>query len=254
MSEQQSSADSATLQAVLLHTLTDIAAKRYDVNANIEDICSMAQSALSLAAEAQPKAAIMTRYGEPAIPVAIKAIRAWQANRATSFTPTDILTDCGDAILAALTGAVPMVSASVREAAERVLATAQSADEEQTQALGDLRSALDAEPQTAPKLEALESCKGEQLKFEEWAAAEKYDMHEHPLHYLFMDDKTNAARQGWKAALRYAATVIAGAQCQAVSTERLYTLKEATTALEQAIQTLTRPLLSPTDKANGGQS
>jgi hypothetical protein len=72
-------------------------------------------------------------------------------------------------------------------------------------------------PQTAPKLEALESCKGEQLKFEEWAAAEKYDMHEHPLHYLFMDDKTNAARQGWKAALRYAATVIAGAQCQAVS-------------------------------------
>jgi hypothetical protein len=72
-----------------------------------------------------------------------------------------------------------------------------------------------AVPQTAPKLEALESCKGEQLKFEEWAAAEKYDMHEHPLHYLFMDDKTNAARQGWKAALRYAATVIAGAQCQA---------------------------------------
>jgi hypothetical protein len=78
-------------------------------------------------------------------------------------------------------------------------------------------STIPAEPQSAPKLEALESCKGEQLKFEEWAAAEKYDMHEHPLHYLFMDDKTNAARQGWKAALRYAATVIAGAQCQAVS-------------------------------------
>jgi hypothetical protein len=73
------------------------------------------------------------------------------------------------------------------------------------------------EPQSAPKLEALESCKGEQLKFEEWAAAEKYDMHEHPLHYLFMDDKTNAARQGWKAALRYATTAIAGTQSQAVS-------------------------------------
>jgi hypothetical protein len=48
--------------------------------------------------------------------------------------------------------AVSAVSASVREAAERVLATAQSADQEQTQALGALRSALDAEPQTAPPM------------------------------------------------------------------------------------------------------
>jgi hypothetical protein len=49
-----------------------------------------------------------------------------------------------------------------------------------------------------------QDCDGkEQLAFEAWAIGERYDMHEHPLHYLFMDKKTNAARQGWKAALKY---------------------------------------------------
>jgi hypothetical protein len=48
-----------------------------------------------------------TRYDEPAIPHAIKAITAWQANKATSYTPTDVLNDCGDAILAALYAAEP---------------------------------------------------------------------------------------------------------------------------------------------------
>jgi hypothetical protein len=55
--------------------------------------------------------------------------------------------------------------------------------------------------------EALEPCKIEHTKFEEWAASEGYDMHEHPLHYLFMDPKTNAARKGWKAALQYIAAL-----------------------------------------------
>ena len=49
-----------------------------------------------------------------------------------------------------------------------------------------------------------QDCDGkEQIAFEEWAAANGYDMHEHPLHYLFMDKKTGSARQGWKAALKY---------------------------------------------------
>jgi hypothetical protein len=43
----------------------------------------------------------------------------------------------------------------------------------------------------------------EQYAFEAWAKSEDYDMHEHPLHYLFLDEKTNAARQGWNAAIRY---------------------------------------------------
>jgi hypothetical protein len=33
-------------------------------------------------------------------------------------------------------------------------------------------------------------------------------MHEHPLHYLFLDEKTYAARQGWQAALRYVALAL----------------------------------------------
>lgn len=48
------------------------------------------------------------------------------------------------------------------------------------------------------------NCDGkEQLAFEEWAKARHYDMHEHPLHYLFLDAKTNAARKGWSAAITY---------------------------------------------------
>ena len=49
-----------------------------------------------------------------------------------------------------------------------------------------------------------QDCDGkEQLAFEAWASGKRYDMHQHPLHYLFMDKCTNAARQGWKAALEY---------------------------------------------------
>jgi hypothetical protein len=47
-------------------------------------------------------------------------------------------------------------------------------------------------------------CDGkEQDAFEEWAEAEKYVMNTHPLHWLFLDPKTYAARQGWKAAIEY---------------------------------------------------
>jgi hypothetical protein len=65
--------------------------------------------------------------------------------------------------------------------------------------------------------ETLESCKGEQLKFEEWAAKNCYDMREHPLHYLFLDNRTYAARQGWKAALEYARGVCSPAPDATVS-------------------------------------
>lgn len=56
------------------------------------------------------------------------------------------------------------------------------------------------EPVVWPK-----TCDGiEQPAFEAWAKSERFDMHEHPLHYLFMDPKTDAARQGWKAGLNHA--------------------------------------------------
>lgn len=50
---------------------------------------------------------------------------------------------------------------------------------------------------------AIASCEGEQYAFEDWAGKNHYDMAEHPLHYLFLDSRTDAARQGWRAALEY---------------------------------------------------
>ncbi|CDY79431.1 hypothetical protein BGLT_02212 [Caballeronia glathei] len=47
-------------------------------------------------------------------------------------------------------------------------------------------------------------CDGkEQNEFEAWAQEANYDMSQHPLHWLFLNERTHAARQGWKAALRY---------------------------------------------------
>lgn len=45
----------------------------------------------------------------------------------------------------------------------------------------------------------------EQDAFEKWAASEAYTMTTHPLHWLFLDKRTYAARDGWRAALRYVA-------------------------------------------------
>ena len=49
------------------------------------------------------------------------------------------------------------------------------------------------------------TCDGvEQPAFEAWANSQRFDMTEHPLHYLFMDAKTDAARRAWKAGLIHA--------------------------------------------------
>ena len=50
---------------------------------------------------------------------------------------------------------------------------------------------------------ACKPCEGEESHFEHWATKERYDLHQHPLHYLFLDSKTYAARDGWRAALAY---------------------------------------------------
>lgn len=53
-------------------------------------------------------------------------------------------------------------------------------------------------------------CDGkEQDAFEEWATKQGMNMQCHPMHWLFLDAKTNSARQGWKAALKYARNMIA---------------------------------------------
>lgn len=43
----------------------------------------------------------------------------------------------------------------------------------------------------------------EQIVFESWACREGYDMTKHPLHWLFLNPKTYAARQGWKAGIEH---------------------------------------------------
>jgi hypothetical protein len=50
----------------------------------------------------------------------------------------------------------------------------------------------------------LEPGKGEQARFERWAASQRYDLQQHPLHYLFLNERTAAARAGWNSALAYA--------------------------------------------------
>ena len=48
-------------------------------------------------------------------------------------------------------------------------------------------------------------CDGkEQEAFEAWAKRADYEMREHPLHYIFLDEKTDAARAGWREGIRYA--------------------------------------------------
>lgn len=56
-----------------------------------------------------------SRYGDPAIKTAVKCIKRWQENPATSFTPTDILHDFGEAMLTALE-AVSALNASTGSA------------------------------------------------------------------------------------------------------------------------------------------
>lgn len=44
----------------------------------------------------------------------------------------------------------------------------------------------------------------EQNAFEAWAASERYNMSQHPLHWLFLDHGTYHARRGWRAGIAYA--------------------------------------------------
>jgi len=68
------------------------------------------------------------------------------------------------------------------------------------------------DPVDALDAEGLEDCSAaETSAFEAWAKANGYSLGPHPLHFLFLDPKTYAARQGWKAALAYARTALEAA-------------------------------------------
>lgn len=65
-------------------------------------------------------------------------------------------------------------------------------------------------------------CDGkEQDEFEAWARTENFDMTTHPLHWLFLNERTSAARNGWKAALEYVnrAALAAPAPAQAAGVD-----------------------------------
>ena len=68
-----------------------------------------------------------------------------------------------------------------------------------------LQAERDAAVARAEAAEGLpKPCDGkEQYAFEAWAKENHYDMNEHPLHYIFIDPKTNAARMGWNACIKY---------------------------------------------------
>ena len=86
-------------------------------------------------------------------------------------------------------------------------------------------SAMTTRP-AAPVEGLVDNCDGkEQEAFEAWAKKNNYDMHEHPLHYLFLDAKTYAARQGWNEAIRYCRSqveaIIAAERAEVSSLSRL---------------------------------
>jgi hypothetical protein len=58
--------------------------------------------------------------------------------------------------------------------------------------------------------------------FEAWAKSKTYDMTTHPVHWLFLDSKTYAARQGWKAGLEHGRACMAPRQPVALTDERIY--------------------------------
>ena len=64
-----------------------------------------------------------------------------------------------------------------------------------------LRAAL---AQRAASVPAQAGQQQEATAFENWAKYQNYDMTTHPLHWLFLDKATYAARQGWKAGIAYA--------------------------------------------------
>jgi hypothetical protein len=143
----------------------------------------------------------------------------WETQRADAL-------DKADAILALLN---PNAEPANHATAERQPETV--GDDRERMEAGSMKAIVTGDPasthSTLPpqdggaEMEALRkavaSCQGEQKHFESWAIDAGYDMHQHPLHYLFLDSKTNAARVAWKAALRYAEAALPRAERKAAS-------------------------------------
>ena len=64
--------------------------------------------------------------------------------------------------------------------------------------------------------------KREQDAFEEWAQSAGFDMSQHPLHWLFLNEETYAARQGWKEGLVYVSGLPDGQVVSSVEVEAFH--------------------------------
>lgn len=73
-----------------------------------------------------------------------------------------------------------------------------------------VRAAVSAATKPTADLSALAASSPEEVAaFEAWAQDRGYDMTTHSLHWLFLNERTNAARQGWKNALEFARSLLA---------------------------------------------
>lgn len=115
--------------------------------------------------------------------------------RAEGNDPDDTISDAGHTVLDHLLSGQDRKSlAAVKKAAREIAALA--------------APAAVAVPEEVRR--ALSSCSKEEIAaWEAYGEKAGLDMHEHPLHYLFLDDKTYAARHGWKAGIDWALSLLA---------------------------------------------
>ncbi|HCV70574.1 MAG TPA: hypothetical protein DHE23_01830 [Agrobacterium sp.] len=152
-------------------------------------------------------------YAAPPAPaVAVKALQAIANYRHHSRLDTDENAEAMEQIARSALSAQVQDVPTARDALQAIANLPTGDNLHVCQGQEEAYRAVEAIFSTPPNVEVQDvagwqppqDCDGrEQLAFETWAANNRYDMHEHPLHYLFMDPKTNAARQGWKAALQY---------------------------------------------------
>lgn len=112
------------------------------------------------------------------------------------------------AVCAALDNAVPgwieKPSTGKECAVAAIEEMAAAAQEHATQLAGQGQEPSPRAAVTGP-VEWPATCDGlEQEAWEAWARVQRFDMSEHPMHYLFLNERTDAARQGWKGGLVYA--------------------------------------------------
>lgn len=99
------------------------------------------------------------------------------------------------------------------------------------EAIEKVRAAL-AEPEQEP-VAPIPGLAADPSNFVRWAVKSGYDMTSHPLHFLFLNEKTDAARAGWKAAIeQYSLTSPQHRDWQELSEAEFAQLRQKCVSLE----------------------